>query len=151
MVSILLWILVHFIGVLNKMYSSLKKHFIFLINSLLYTLSQYLLQYVFFGHNLEGLEKNKEIVEFITNSQRVIGFAFVCIALYFTKLIMSKKSSIIQLLCCVFIYSVIVLIIVLLIKISMIEYLVILGNFLILLIIFIISAKLKDLNRFMLE
>ena len=44
------------------MYNILKKHLIFLINSLLYTLSQYLLQYVFFGHNLEGLEKNKKMI-----------------------------------------------------------------------------------------
>ena len=135
-----------FIETLNKMYNIFKKHLIFLINSLLYTLSQYLLQYTFFGHNLEGLEKNRKIVVFITNSQYVICLIFVCIAFYFAKLIKDKKSGIAQIIISVVIYVSIILILDLFFKVSILEYIVILSGFFNIFVILLIPIKLKDLK-----
>lgn len=128
------------------MYNILKKHLIFLINSLLYTLSQYLLQYVFFGHNLEGLEKNKKMVIYITNLQYIICLVFVFIAFYFVKLIKDRKSGVVQTLISIIIYFSIIFCIDLFIRVSILEYIIILSGFLTFFIIFLIPIKLKDLT-----
>ena len=128
------------------MYNILKKHLIFLINSLLYTLSQYLLQYVFFGHNLEGLEKNKKMVIYITNLQYIICIVFVFIAFYFVKLIKDRKSGVVQTLISIIIYFSIIFCIDLFIRVSILEYIIILSGFLTFFIIFLIPIKLKDLT-----
>ena len=128
------------------MYNILKKHLIFLINSLLYTLSQYLLQYVFFGHNLEGLEKNKKMVIYITSLQYIICLVFVFIAFYFVKLIKDRKSGVVQTLISIIIYFSIIFCIDLFIRVSILEYIIILSGFLTLFIIFLIPIKLKDLT-----
>ena len=128
------------------MYNILKKHLIFLINSLLYTLSQYLLQYVFFGHNLEGLEKNKKMVIYITNLQYIICLVFVFISFYFVKLIKDRKSGVVQTLISIIIYFSIIFCIDLFIRVSILEYIIILSGFLTFFIIFLIPIKLKDLT-----
>ena len=128
------------------MYNIFKKHLIFLINSLLYTLSQYLLQYTFFGHNLEGLEKNKKMVIYITNLQYIICLVFVFIAFYFVKLIKDRKSGVVQTLISIIIYFSIIFCIDLFIRVSILEYIIILSGFLTFFIIFLIPIKLKDLT-----